>query len=169
MESKIAPFTLFVNLIDNYQKYLSNLLTDKEFNVELYNLAQENAIYLFEIQEKNENIINNISKLKQLLKIKLQSLMTNLTKKEYLKQLDIIERIKTNADTKKLRTDFYIKIKNDLNRGVLKNILYYNGTILIPETILQNIGFQIEQQKKKVDELLDKNASEIKKIDEDIY
>ena len=137
-----------VKFIENYRHLVGALFFDTRFNVQLYNIILESRNIDKRLDIKSTKIIDKNTK--EIVEIKFQSLMKlKLNKSDYKKQEKIIKKIKLKVGAKKLRTDFYIKIRDELNNNIFKNIIYFGNIRLKPESILQGYSFQYEEIEKK--------------------
>ena len=151
INNNIDPILLFVKFVNTYQKYFNNLLNDPFFNVEIYNLIIDNKLQTKQLKIKTENI--NESNLQNLIKIKFQSIMKNkLNSNEYITEIKKIENIKNSKDIKLLLTKFFIRIRNEYNKGQFQNILYFDSLRLEPENIFSQILFILHEKEKNKEE-----------------
>lgn len=139
-------FKQFAIFINTNRKHFNDIIIDKKLNSVLYNLVLENKFEGF----KTINMKITNENLKPLLKIKFQSKMNDkLDKKQLKKQISIIEKINSKSEVKKLRVDFYMLIKNELDSNIFKNILFFDNIRIEPNIFIMQYIDKLENNNNK--------------------
>lgn len=168
-------FEQFIVFINNNRKYFGDIFVDKKFNIKLYNLVSENANKLEGFKLKALKLTED--NLKPVIKIKFEKKMIDkLNDFEFNRQLKIINKLVDKSGVKKLRVDFYMTIKNELNNNLFRHVLFYHNIRIEPIILMsqylekrKDLKIEEEEKSKKNKERDEKNKDERKDFNDKTF